>query len=258
MLKWIAAILALVVVSGLLLFMVSGFGPKHRETVEQHTPESIPESIRDLPIINLRETDGDFFDAVLQEATLINGFPCNKGSIQFTKSGQLAMCSIAEDIIIHDNLFPKYTLVQLNEELEIVHLLDFFPENTEIQGFQILRKIKRLGGTVGMPAIIYPSGRLKRFYSPSNVSIHGIPCRRSNSGLMIISLPTLNPLRIDTAIQLHENGNVQRCTLSEDAEIDGLSISAGSKILLSEDGEVTILDDSPARRTKLRIADLFD
>ena len=115
MLKWIAAILALVVVSGILLFMVSGFGPKHRETVEEFPTESVPESFRDLPIERIT-TNGDIINADLNEATRINGFPCNKGWVQFTKSGRLLRCSTAEDIVFQDNLIPKGTDVQLNTE----------------------------------------------------------------------------------------------------------------------------------------------
>ena len=252
-LKWVAAILALVVVSGLLLLLISGPGSK------QLPPESIPESVRVLPLERIR-TNGDFINADLNEATRINGFPCNKGWVQFTKSGRLVSCSTAEDIVFQDNLIPKDTMVQLNEELEITHLIDYFSEDMEIQGFQVLTKAKRLGGTVSMYTTFYPNGRLRQFFSPSNVTIDGIPCRRLNSGWMTMGLPNVsNPLRIDTSIALHEDGKVKYCTLSSDAEIGGVNLYAGSEIRISEDGQqVTILDDSLARRMKLRIAEIFD
>jgi hypothetical protein len=211
-----------------------------------------------LPLERIR-TNGDFINANLQEATRINGFPCNKGWVQFTKSGRLLTCLTAEDIVFQDNLIPKGTDVLLNEELEITHLIDYFSEDMEIQGFQVSAKSKRLGGTVSTYTTFYPNGRLRQFFSPSNVTIDGIPCRRLNSGWMTMGLPKVsNPLRIDTSIALHEDGKVKYCTLSSDAEIGGRSLSAGSEIRVSEDGEVTILDDSPARRMKLRIANLFD
>ena len=255
MLKWIAAILALVVVvSGLLLLMFSGSGSK------ELPPESIPESVRSLPLERISTYD-DFIWADLQEATLVNGFPCGVGSIYFTRSGQLLGCSLTEDTVIQGNLITKGTEVELNEELEITRIIQYFYEDTEIQiqGFQVLVKAKRLGGTVSMPVSFYPNGRLRQFYSPSNVTIDGIPCRRFNSGWMSAGLPKVsNPLHIETAISLYENGNVRRCTLSSDTEIGGRSISAGKEILIAGDGQVTIQDDSKKRRMGLRIAELFD
>jgi hypothetical protein len=42
-----------------------------------------------------------------------------------------------------------------------------------------------------------------------------------------------------------------------DAEINGQYISASSEIKISEDGDITILDDSWGRRTSMRFAGLF-
>ena len=248
LLKWLAMAIMLVCVSGLLLFTFFGFGQKRGETVELPASEFIPESIRDLPIRDIRKVDGDFFDARLQETTRIDGFPCAAGNVRFTRSGQLSGCELAEDAVIQDNLIPKNTSIVLNEELN--EYFYYFPEDTEIQGYLTMSRLSWLE----IPVRFYPDGRLRGFYSRSNVVVHGIPCRRLNSGF-VLRLPRLPT---DTGIALHENGNVRRCTLSRDAQIAGLNISAGSDIRISEDGEVTILNDSWRRRTGLWITGFFD
>jgi len=247
-LKWVAAIILLAVISGLLLFVAFGFGPKHRQTYEQSAPEFIPESVRNLPVQDIGEIDGDLFSARLQEATLIDGFLCAAGAVVLTKSGQLHECTLVDGSVIN---IPQNTRVEYYEETD--SYLYFFPENTEIQGFQILSKARRLGGSLEIPSSFYPSGRLRAFYSTSNVIIQGISCRKANFGLLAST-----PLRAETTIVLHENGNLRRCTLSIDTEINGLNISAGSEIRISEDGDVTIVDDSFKRRTTLWITGFFD
>jgi hypothetical protein len=256
-LKWFAAAVMLVCVSVLLLFTFLGFGQKHIETDElsasELIPELIPESVRDLPIQNIREINSIYFgaqlqllNAQLQKASLIDGFPCDAGWISFKQSGELAECVLAEDIIIQGNLIPQKTEVMLlNEE----RTLYFLPEDTEIQGYLTMSSLSWLR----IPVYFYPSGRLRGFFSPSNVVIQGIPCRRLNSGFLLRT-----PLAVDTSILLHENGNLRRCTLSGDAQIDGRIISAGSEISLSEDGDVTGLNDSWRRRMSSWVTGFFD
>jgi hypothetical protein len=242
-LKLIASIALLVVVAVLLLFMMSGAGTKYIETTEQYAPEStpefVPESVRNLPLEYVVVLDNILFDrflnmrllqGILQETTLIDGFPCAGGwGVQFFMSGQLRTCKLAEDIVFQDILIFQNTWIFLDEELNFSCT---FPEDMEIHGYQIRNK---------RPVTFYQSGRLKSFFPPSNVMIQKIPCRKGK----------------ETPIFLFENGNLDRCTLSMDADIDGRRISARSAISMSEDGKVNILNDSWKRRTLLWFAGLF-
>jgi hypothetical protein len=126
--------------------------------------------------------------------------------------------------------------VKLDEESGLK--ICFFPKNTEIQGYLCKGGV---GGTEGVMTSFYPSGRLKAFFTPSNVIIQGVSCRKG----------------IFSSIYLNENGNLNSCTLSADAEVNGQRISARSEITISEDGNVTILDDSWKKRTSLWFAGLF-
>ena len=231
-LKWIAAILVLVVVSGLLLFMVSGFGKNRNETPDA----SIPEPVRNLPLKNTK-SGPNVIIARLQEETLIDGFSCAADWVHFTRSGQLSKCTLSEDVVVQNNLIPGNTWVVLDEDLNLKYCS--FPKDTEIQGYLCKGGA---GGSEGTSTAFYHGGRLKAFYAPSNVMIQGIPCGKGFS----------------SPIYLHENGNLKECTTSSNLKIGTLSIPARSDIAISEDGEVTILDDSLARRMKLRIAEIFD
>ena len=178
-LKWIAAIVLFIGVSGLLLFTLSGlFGSKYMETSEQPDAESVPESIRNLPVQNIREIRDDIFGGRLQEATLIDGFPCADGEIQFILSGRLRSCTLAEDAVIQGNLIPKGTEVLLDGEGDLYGC--FFEKDAEIQGYTIP---KRSGRTTKnqfeFPTVLfYPGGRLRGFMASSDVMIQGISCKK--------------------------------------------------------------------------------
>jgi len=236
-LKWIAAIVLFVLVLGMLLLTLSGlFGSKHIETSEQpdaeFVPESVPESIKNLPVQNIKETSDGIFGGHLQEATLIDGFPCAAGEIRFYGSGLLKACTLAKDAVIHGNLIPKGTEVMLNREGNLYSC--FFEKDMEIQGYPVHSRFGRTPrNQFEIPTVFYPDGRLRGFIASSDVMIQGIPCKKRVLGFFS-----------GTFIELYENGNLKSCTLSKDAEIGGRSISAGSEVALSEDGEATIRNDA--------------
>ena len=185
--------------------------------------------------------------ARLQEATLIDGFPCAAGDVQFTQAGKLYACVFAEDAVIQGDLIPKNTRVE-NWAGGAVPAY-FLPENTNIQGITcMVGKV----GLVGIPVELHPGGQLRMCFANSDIEIQGVPCRKG-----AFSLLASTPLQILTPTVLHENGNLMLCTLSRDAEIDGQSISAGSEILMDQDGRVVILNDSWWRRNGLWVAGIF-
>jgi len=258
-LKWIASIVLIIGVAGLLLFTLAGFGIKSRAKPDPPPPELIPESVRNLPVM-IDELYENSIEGELLETTLIDGFPCVAGRVHFTRSGQLASCTIAEDVVIQNNLVPKGTLVRLGEQPDIQVFV--FPEDTEIQGYRIRSKTGSLSGLLDLSATFYPSGRLMGFASASNAIIQGIPCGKANLGIAYI--PFSGPLskkfnvNMTTAIILYENGNLRRCTLSADAEIAGRRIPAGSEVILDEDGNLTQFDDSWQRRAGLWGTGIFN
>ena len=244
-LKWLAVTVLFVGVSGLLFFTWFVLSQRYKETSEPTAAESVPESIMSLPVQDIRP-GGNTVIARLLDATLIDGFPCAAGEVRFTGLGQLYECVIAWDAVIQGNLIPKNT--RIKHEMGNIWSY-FFPMDTNIQDISC---VGGKSGSVDIPAGFYSSGRLRGCYTPSNVTIQEVPCRKGKPGFLAST-----PLRIPTPIVLHENGNLMVCTLSRDAEIDGQSISAGSQIAMSQDGQVTIQDDSWQRRTGLWVAEIF-
>ena len=121
----------------------------------------------------------------------------------------------------------------------------YFEKDMEIQGYQIHNKFGRTPRNKFMiPAVFYPGGRLRFFIASSDVMIQGIPCKKGVFGVFP-----------GTFTELYKNGNLKSCTLSKDAEIGGRSVSAGSEITLSEDGDVKLLNDSWRRRIDLRVSE---
>jgi len=251
-LKWIATTVLFVGVSAMLGLILFGFNQRYKETSEQTAPVSVPESINNLPVQDIKSDwslmdDRPVISALLQDATMIDGFHCAAGEVRFTLSGRLSACAIANDGIIQGNMIPQNTLVELSEERN-VHAW-FFPNDT------IIQDIPCQGGKIGsvsIPTFVSTNGRLLECYSSSNVTIQDIPCRNSKFSFM-----SRTPFHKTSPIIFRENGNLRRCTLSRDAEIDGQSISAGSEINISEDGEVMIHDDSWQRRTILWVAGIL-
>ena len=260
-LKWFAGAIMFVFVSVFMLLTFLGFGQRQTETVEEpilesaseFDPELIPESFRDL-ILDIKgtgfyvmDTDNDndreaLFVTRLKEATIINGFPCGVERVEITQSGQLSDCTLAEDVIIQDNLIPQNARVVLwDRKNRSYAYFQYFSEDTAIQGYMTMSDV--ISNSLRIPVIFHTNGRLAAFWSRSNVEIQGIPCRRLNTGFV----SRTNYARA-TDIYLNENGNLTRCTLSQGAEINGRRISAGSDIRISEDGEVTIINNNWDRR----------
>jgi hypothetical protein len=251
-LKWVAMIVVFIVISGMLWVTLSRIVQKRGgvsnqpvgESASKFIPEYVSDSVWDLPIEDVTEwINGRLFSATLQGAALINGFPCSAGIVEFTKSGQLSWCTLAEDTTIQENMIPKDTGIRLDEEFNL--LTAHFSEDAEIQGY-VVNKTTSSGWLRGEQtrynAMFYPGGRLRSFFSPSNVIIQGIPCKKTVSGF-----------RNGTPISLYENGNLNTCTLSRGVEIDGRSMSAGNMVALSEDGKVTTVNDSLMRSIDLWI-----
>ena len=231
--SWIIVPILIVGIFGLLWLMRAWFiGERRGETPD--TP--IPESIRNVPVTKNRGNTS----FLLKDTALVDGFLIS-GWALFTRSGQLRTFKLAEDTVIQDNLIPQGTWIRRDEELNLKWY--FFQKDTKIQGYLVTG---HSAATEGIPTLFYPNGRLENFYSPSDITIQGIPCRKGGSFDVI-----------GVRISLYENGNLQGCTLSRKAEIDGRNIPAGSKINISEDGQVAILDDSWKRRTWLRINGIF-
>ena len=200
-------------------FVVISFDKgNEEETVERVIPESIKE-LRNQKI----KLDKNITMVQLKNETLINNFPCAPGWTHFTLYGDLKAFTLAENAIIQGNLVPKYTWVQLDEELKLKYCS--FPHDTKIQDYIC---IGGRGGSKGTSTAFYNSGKLKGFYSRTNTVIDSVSCKAGKFA----------------PINLHENGKLKECTLSMDIKIDNKNVHKGNTIVITEEGDITISDGS--------------
>jgi hypothetical protein len=76
------------------------------------------------------------------------------------------------------------------------------------------------GGYKGIQTGFYSSGRLRSFYPPEDITVNGVPCEAS----------------ILNSVNLHENGNISNCKLSEDYRVNRRTIQKGNIIEFDDSG----------------------
>ncbi|MCL1893750.1 MAG: hypothetical protein FWG02_05910 [Holophagaceae bacterium] len=182
----------------------------------QSNDQILPESLRGLPLQKIKLYQNAIV-AKLETETLINGFPCAAGYVHFTPSGHVKTFFLAKETVIQNNIIPRNTWVELNEEFNLKRCS--FPRDTIIQGY-LCRGGS--GGAKGIRTWFYPSGKLEGFFAPKNIVVNNIPCKSS----------VFHP------VYLYENGSLKECTLARDTIIGGKSFPKGTKIILDHTGEV--------------------
>ncbi len=139
------------------------------------------------------------------------------GWLHRRENGSISGGMIATGTVINGVTVPPKTWVSFDDQnrLSACH----FPESQVIQG----HKVRGTGGGVkGATVKFHPSGKLRLFFAPTDVTIQGIPCRGS----------------LLKYIVLHENGNLKQCTLSTDTTVDGRQIAKGTTIELDPAGNL--------------------
>ncbi|MFK7819714.1 MAG: hypothetical protein AB8G99_13425 [Planctomycetaceae bacterium] len=124
---------------------------------------------------------------------------------------------IASDTVIDGITVPAKTWVSFDNDSRLTAC--HFPGNQTIQEHVCLGTG---GGVKGATVKFYPGGRLRLFFSPTDVTVQGIPCK---GGLF-------------KYIGLHESGGLKRCTLSKGATIGGKDLPKGTAIELDESGKL--------------------
>lgn len=124
---------------------------------------------------------------------------------------------LAEKAVVNGVSIPAETWVSFNQKGQLRSCA--FPANQTIQKH---RCRGTGGGSKGAVVVFYPNGKLKEFFAPGNVVIQNIPC---TGGLF-------------HSIQLHENGRLKSCTLSEAAMIGSTAFRSGERIKLDVNGRL--------------------
>jgi hypothetical protein len=94
-----------------------------------------------------------------------------------------------------------------------------FPRDTVVQG----HLCSGSGGPKGVQAAFYPDGALKQYFLRHDTRIDGVQCKAGS---------------YDESIELHENGRLKACVLSEDLVRDGHTYQRGMRLHFNADGHI--------------------
>jgi hypothetical protein len=153
----------------------------------------------------------------LKQDTVIGGRPCKRGWVHILPSGVPVGFTASRDIDTGRCVIPADTWVFQDKD-GVVEVCAF-PRDTEVQGFLCHGS----GGPKGVQAAFYPDGALKEFFLVRDTRIQDIPCR---AGIF------------SESVQLHENGRIKKCVLSEDIERDGQTYPRGTRLRMDTDGRI--------------------
>jgi hypothetical protein len=151
----------------------------------------------------------------LKEDTLIGGRPCKRGWVHLRPNGVPVGFTASRAIDLGRFTIPAETWVFQNEDGVVT--VCAFPRDTEVQGHWCLGN----GGPEGAQAAFYASGSLKQYFLRHDTRIQDIPCK---GGLF------------NELIELHENGRLKGCVLSEELVRDGRSYPKGARLRFDPDG----------------------
>ncbi|MBT7994307.1 MAG: hypothetical protein HN691_05480 [Bacteroidetes bacterium] len=153
---------------------------------------------------------------ILKNNTVIDGIPCKK-NIVFNRNWQIRTFILADDYQMMGSLFPEGTRVSYGSKSIVI----LFGKDTEFQNYCCNGNFNRWYST-GIFTVLYPSGKLKAFYSCKNVTIDGIYCKSS-------------PF---SSVRLHENGKLKECNLAKKQIINGKSFKKNTELIFDEKGNI--------------------
>lgn len=154
---------------------------------------------------------------VLKEDTFIGGRPCQRGWVHLYSNGVPSAFTAAKPIDLARFTIPAESWVLQN--LDGIVTVCAFPRDTQVQG----HLCRGSGGPTGVQAAFYASGALKQYFLRSDTTIQGIPCK---AGVF------------NQSIELHENGRLGACVLSESLTRDGRTYEKGLRIQLDPEGRI--------------------
>lgn len=154
---------------------------------------------------------------VLKEDTIIGGRACQRGWVHIHSNGVLAGFTAAKPIDLAKFTIPAQTWVFQNAQGIVT--VCAFPGDTEVQG----HVCRGSGGPKGVQAAFYPSGALKQYFLRRDTTIQDVPCQ---AGVF------------EQSVELHENGRLKACVLSEDFTRHGRIHPKGKRLQFDAEGRI--------------------
>jgi hypothetical protein len=124
----------------------------------------------------------------LKDNTVINGLPCKKGWIHFSKNWKLKLFCLYEPAVCENIPLPENSWILKRADTEFTTVV--FPKDTVIQGFPV----KGGGGAKGVHTRFYRSGKLKSFFPSKDFIFDETGYKKS----------------VFKSIQLDENGIIKK------------------------------------------------
>jgi hypothetical protein len=166
----------------------------------------------------IHQSKGGTYVGYMAENRVVEGFPCEKGWVHFKKNWKLLSFQLSENFEYKNTLLPAHTWIHLPYHNEQSGYVCAFPHPYEVQGYICGGS----GGFKGTQTGFYDSGRLRSFFPPDDIVINGVSCKAS----------------LFANINLHENGNLKRCTLAEDYHTLGKRYKKNQSIEMDINGKV--------------------
>ncbi|HTZ21276.1 MAG TPA: hypothetical protein VMC06_10375 [Opitutaceae bacterium] len=174
-------------------------------------------TVQGVAFSKVRVEDSGLVIGQLKEDTLIGGRPCKRGWVHLRANGVPVGFTASREIDMGRFKIPADTWVFQNQDGVVT--VCAFPSDTEVQG----HLCRGSGGPKGVQAAFYADGALKQFFLRHDTRIENIPCRAGIFG---------------ESIELHANGRLKACVLSEDFVRDGHSYPKGTHLRFGADGRL--------------------
>ena len=162
-----------------------------------------------------RENDDGSTMGNLAEDTVIDGWPCRRGFINFHADSRLDECHLSREYERNGIVMPAGTRVFPDKSGNPGVCL--FPHDVNVQGYPC-----RGNKSGGFMTAFYANGRLHWFYTRHPVEVNGLSCKNT----------------LFQAIYLHPDGRLQKCKLDKPVTIDGVDYPSGFIIQLNRAGAV--------------------
>ena len=178
--------------------------------------------VKDVTFSKVR-TEGDVLIGLLKEDTVIGGRPCKRGWIHLRGNGVPVGFTAAREIDVGRYKIPAETWVSQSKD-GVVTICQF-PCDTEVQGHLCCGGGWLGGGPEAIQTAFYPDGALSKFFLRYDTRIQDIPCKAGLDWEMI---------------ELHENGRLKACILSEELTRAGRSYPKGTRLRFDSDGRIIL------------------
>jgi hypothetical protein len=162
-----------------------------------------------------RENDNGSKMGNLAEDTVIDGWPCRQGFVDFHADWRLDECHLSREYERNGIVMPEGTRVFPDKFGNPGICL--FPRDVNIQGY--LCRGNRSGGFM---AAFYTNGKLHWFYTRRPVVVDGVTCSDS----------------LFEAIYLHPDGGLRQCKLEKSIMVEGVRYQKGFVIHFDQAGAV--------------------